>query len=220
MTPPKTLRIDFVSDVACPWCAIGLWGLQIALDRLQDVVQAEIHPQPFQLNPDMPPEGEDIGEHLMRKYGMGQAQLQASQEAIRQRGASVGFEFRMDRRSRTWNTFEAHRLLHWAEQPGQPAGAALALKRALLRAYFTDGLNPGDRELLCAEAGRVGLDAEAARAVLERAEFTDAVRARMRRWTSAGIQAVPAIVIDERHLIEGGQPPDLFERALRQLAAG
>lgn len=216
MTPAKTLKIDFVSDVVCPWCAIGLAALETALQRLDGVVQAEIHVQPFQLNPDMPPEGEEIIEHLSRKYGMAAEQVRTNQAAIRQRGKEVGFAFNSAGRSRTWNTFDAHRLLHWAGLQG--AKQELALKHALLAAYFTDGENPSDHEVLARRAQSVGLDGEAARAMLQSDAHAEAVRARLRFYAGQGIQAVPSVVINDRHLIQGGQPVEAFERALRHIA--
>ena len=118
MTTP--IKIDFVSDVSCPWCAIGLKSLEIALNRLKGEVQADIHFQPFELNPDMPPEGQEINEHLSQKYGSTPGQLQQTREAIRLRGAALGFEFGIGKRDRIYNTFDAHRLLHWAGLEGQP----------------------------------------------------------------------------------------------------
>ncbi len=144
MTTP--LRIDFVSDVSCPWCAIGLNGLQQALRNLQGDVQAELHFQPFELNPQMAPEGEDVLEHLARKYGSTPEQAAGNQEAIRARGAAVGFTFNMGERRRIYNTFDAHRLLYWAEQEGRQA----ELKHALFKAYFTDGKDPSDHAVLTA----------------------------------------------------------------------
>ena len=112
---PHQLRIDFVSDVSCPWCAVGLGALEQALERVSPEIQAELHFQPFELNPDMPREGQDSVEHLVEKYGIDEAQVRANGERIRERGAQVGFDFSLDRRKRVWNTFDAHRLLHWAE---------------------------------------------------------------------------------------------------------
>src|SRR6188474_1492577 len=137
----KTLRIDFVSDVVCPWCAIGLASLEQALQRTHGEVAADIHFQPFELNPQLPAEGEGIGEHLQRKYGMSEAQLDESQERLRARGAELGVVFDFNARSRIWNTFDAHRLLHWAGLEG----GQRALKHALLRAYFSEGRNVSDR---------------------------------------------------------------------------
>ncbi|QNP39990.1 DsbA family oxidoreductase [Lysobacter solisilvae (ex Woo and Kim 2020)] len=211
MTP---LRIDFVSDVVCPWCAIGLASLEQALQRLQGEVQAEIHFRPFELNPQMAPEGEDIAEHLQRKYGMSTEQLGANQEAIRQRGAALGFTFDMDRRSRTWNTFDAHRLLHWAGIEGKQA----ALKHALLRAYFTDGRNVSDHAVLADVAAGVGLPVERAHAILAGDDYAAETRAEEEFFQRHGINAVPAIIIEQRHLISGGQPVEVFERALREIA--
>ena len=177
MTSARPLKIDFVSDIVCPWCAIGLTSLETALQRLDGVVQAEVHVQPFQLNPDMAPEGEDIVEHLSHKYGMTAEQVRSNQAAIRQRGVEVGFAFSQEGRSRTWNTFDAHRLLHWAGLQGQE----LPLKHALLSAYFTEGQNVADHAVLLRKVADVGLDVDAARAVLESAEHANEVR--RRRWT-------------------------------------
>jgi len=208
------MKIDFVSDIACPWCAVGLASLQTALARLPADLPVELHFQPFELDPSMPREGRDIHELLAQKYGMTPEQVSASQENIRQRGAAVGFEFRMDRRTRSYNTFDAHRLLHWAGLEGHQ----VALKRALLKAYFTDGGDPSDPELLARVAGEVGLDAERARRILAGDEFAAEVRQREKFYLDAGIHSVPAVIIDDRHLIQGGQPPEVFEQALRQLS--
>lgn len=213
----RTLKIDFVSDVSCPWCAIGLASLEQALQRLDGAVQADLHFQPFELNPDMPPGGEDTTEHLTKKYGSTPQQQAASREAIRQRGAAVGFEFRKEGRPRIYNTFDAHRLLHWAELEGN--GRQHALKKELLKAYFTDGRSPEDHEVLFNAAERVGLDPARARQILSSDEYAAAVREREQFYLNHGIHAVPAVIIDDQHLIEGGQPPEVFERALRQLAS-
>ncbi|MBI2771522.1 MAG: DsbA family oxidoreductase [Burkholderiales bacterium] len=211
------LKIDFVSDVSCPWCAIGLSSLEKALDNLGSEVRAELHFQPFELNPQMPPGGQDVTEHLTQKYGSTPEQQAASREAIRQRGADVGFTFRKEGRSRIYNTFNAHRLLHWAELEG--AQAQRALKKELLKAYFTDGKSPEDIEVLAGAAGAAGLDAARAREILAGDEFAQEVREREQFYLQNGIHAVPAVIINERHLIQGGQPAEVFEQALRQLAA-
>ncbi|KQO19560.1 DsbA family oxidoreductase [Acidovorax sp. Leaf78] len=215
MPNPTTLKIDFVSDVSCPWCIIGLQSLEQAADRLKDEVALDLHFQPFELNPQMGPEGQDIGEHLQEKYGATPAQSQKNREAIAARGAELGFTFSMDKRSRIYNTFDAHRLLHWAEEQGvQPA-----LKKALFKAYFTDGQDPSNHEVLARVAGEVGLDVAEARALLASDRFTDEVREREQLYLQSGINSVPAIIINERHLIQGGQPVEVFEQALRQIAA-
>lgn len=211
---PVPLRIDFVSDVACPWCAIGLVSLEQALQRLQGEVEADIHFQPFELNPQMQAEGEDAAEHLKKKYGMPDAQLAENRERIRERGAELGFEFAA--RERVYNTFDAHRLLHWAEGEGRQR----ELKHALLRAYFSEGRNVSDRDSLVAIAAGAGLDAERAGQILDSDQFSEEVRIAERFFTEAGITGVPAIIIERRHLVSGGQPPEVFERALREIAAG
>ncbi|BEU95333.1 DsbA family oxidoreductase [Acidovorax sp. DW039] len=210
-----TLKIDFVSDVSCPWCIIGLQALEQAATRLQGSVALDMHFQPFELNPQMGPEGQDIGEHLQQKYGATPEQSQKNREAIAARGAELGFTFNMGQRSRIYNTFDAHRLLHWAE----PSGKQLALKKALFAAYFTHGQNPGDHEVLVHAAQEVGLDGAQARTVLASDQYADEVREKEQFYLQNGIHSVPAIIVNERHLIQGGQPVEVFEQALRQIAA-
>ena len=212
----KTLRIDFVSDVVCPWCAIGLASLEQALQRLQGEIAADIHFQPFELNPQLPAEGEGIGEHLQRKYGMDQAQLADNQERIRARGAALGFVFDFNARSRIWNTFDAHRLLHWAGIEG----GQRALKHALLQAYFSEGRNVSDRATLVDIAGAAGFDVARAQAILGSGEYADEVREAEQFFTRNGISGGPAVIIERKHLVSGGQPVEVFERALREIAAG
>ena len=211
------MKIDFVSDVSCPWCAIGLNALEQALARIGPDLQASLHFQPFELNPQMAAEGQEIVEHLGQKYGIDAAQIAANTEAIRQRGATVGFIFGIGKRSRIYNTFDAHRLLHWA---GLTSDAAQrALKHALLKAYFTDGQNPSDPEVLVQAAIAAGLDEAGARAVLAGQTYAAEVRQAEGFYQQQGIHAVPAVIINDRHLISGGQPVEVFERALRQIAA-
>lgn len=212
------MRIDFISDVVCPWCAIGLASLDKALAELDGEIAVTLHFEPFELNPDMPAGGEAVDEHLSRKYGTSPEQNAANREAIRARGESVGFTFRMDRRSRIVNTFDAHRLLHWAGlQPDETLQAAL--KRRLLQAYFTDGEDPSDTDVLLRAAADAGLDPEAAREVLASQAYAEEVREREAFWQASGIRAVPSVVVNQRHLLQGGQPPEVYRDALRQIAA-
>lgn len=219
MTTP--LHIDFVSDVACPWCAVGLFALDEAVRRLGDEVPVAMQFQPFELNPDMGPEGDDATAYLSRKYGLDAAQIARNQAAIRERGAAVGFEF--GPRGRVWNTFDAHRLLHWAgvldAAAGPGSGLQHRLKAALLQAYHGDGHNPGDPAVLLRLVATLGLDETAAAEVLSSGRYADEVRAAERHWQQLGIHSVPAVVVNGRHLIQGGQPPEVFEQALRQIAA-
>ena len=212
------LRIDFVSDVVCPWCAVGLASLEQALRQLQGEVEAEIHFQPFELDPNMPAGGMDVAENLKRKYGMSDAQLAENQARIRDRGTELGFSFDFNARSRTWNTFDAHRLLHWAA--AEAPERQLPLKRALLVANFSEGRDISDHAVLAEVAAGVGLDAQRASAVLAGGEFADAVRDAEKFFQGLGISSVPAVIVERKHLISGGQPPEVFERALREIAAG
>ena len=209
------MRIDFVSDVACPWCAVGLNALERALEKIGPDIAVDIHFQPFELNPTMAAEGANAADYLKAKYGMGDAQLAHNRGVLRERGAAVGFAF--GDRAHVWNTFDAHRLLHWAGLQG--ADFQRALKHALLQAYHGEGRNPGAHDVLLELAAAVGLDAAEAAAVLKDGRYADEVRAAEQAWQRAGIQSVPAIVINEKHLISGGQPPEVFEQALRKIAA-
>lgn len=215
------LKIDFVSDVSCPWCVIGLKSLEEALVRLGGDIQTELHFQPFELNPKMPAVGQEITEHITEKYGITSAQAHANRENIRARGAEVGFTFsRADDagggRSRIYNTFDAHRLLHWAEL--EDLGKQKALKEALFKAYFTDGQSPGEHAVLLRVVADVGLDVARAAEILATSEFAAEVRAREAFYLNQGIHSVPAVIINDKHLISGGQPAEVFERALRQIA--
>ena len=220
MTTP--LKIDFVSDISCPWCAIGLKSLDQALERVAGDISAELHFQPFELNPQMGPKGQEITEHITEKYGITPAQAHANRENIRLRGEQLGFKFsKADEpgggRHRIYNTFDAHRLLHWAELEG--ADKQRALKEALFKAYFTDGESPASHEVLARVAGEVGLDAARAQEILASTLYADEVRERESFYLTQGIHSVPAVIINERHLISGGQPAEVFEQALRQIAA-
>jgi predicted DsbA family dithiol-disulfide isomerase len=209
------MKIDFVSDVACPWCAVGLWSLDRALERLADAVDVELRFQPFELNPTLSAEGEDATEYLARKYGASPEQLASNRAVIRDRGAAVGFAF--GDRPRVWNTFDAHRLLHWAGLESSEKQSKL--KHALLTAYHSRAENPAARDVLLRAAAESGLDADRAAAIVDSDEYATEVRASERHWQQLGINSVPAVIIDDKHLISGGQPPEVFERALRELAA-
>ena len=207
------MKIDFVSDVACPWCAVGLNALERALERIGDDIPVELNFEPFELNPTLAPEGADAAEYLRAKYGLSPEQLAKNCVNIRDRGAAVGFAF--GERAHVWNTFDAHRLLYWAGLEGKQR----ALKHALLQAYHGAGRNPGAHDVLVELAGAVGLDPQRAREILASGEYTAEVRERERHWQELGIHSVPAVIVDDRHLIQGGQPPEVFEQALRQIAA-
>ena len=216
------LKIDFVSDVSCPWCAIGLKSLEQAIAHVASDITVELHFQPFELNPHMTPEGQEITEHITQKYGISAAQADANRENIRQRGKALGFAFsRADDpgggRSRIYNTFDAHRLLYWAGLEGE--GKQKVLKQALLKAYFTDGQSPASHDVLIQAATQVGLDALKAAKILASHAFANEVRERESFYTRQGINSVPAVIINDTHLISGGQPVEVFEQALRQIAA-
>jgi predicted DsbA family dithiol-disulfide isomerase len=208
------MKIDFVSDVSCPWCVVGLKSLEAALARVANEVTADLHFQPFELNPQMGPGGQDIAEHIAQKYGSSAADIGRSQEGLKARGEALGFHFDFQRRGRIYNTFDAHRLLHWAADEGKQQ----ALKHALFTAYFTEGRDPSNHDVLVSVAGSAGLDEARARQILASDEFAREVREREKFYAGLGIHAVPSVIINDRHLIQGGQPPEVFEQALRQLA--
>jgi predicted DsbA family dithiol-disulfide isomerase len=206
------LKIDFVSDVSCPWCVIGLRALNQALEQLGDEVQAKIHFQPFELNPNMVAEGQDLAEHIFEKYGSTPEQSKANREHIRDRGAELGFTFK-DGDKRIYNTFDAHRLLHWAESQGKQQ----ALKEALFAAYFSEHADPSNHRLLADVAQKVGLDRMRAEAILASDEYTLEVRTAEQLWIARGINSVPTIVFNDQYAVSGGQPVDVFVGAIRQI---
>jgi len=212
----NALHIDFVSDIACPWCAVGLASLERALQKLDGEVPVEVHFQPFELNPQMGPEGQDVTEHIMQKYGSTPEQQAKNRAAMAERGAEVGFQFRKEGRGRIWNTFDAHRLLAWAAELGPRQQRDL--KMALLKAYHGEARNPSDREVLGEVVASAGLDREEAQRILASERYADEVREAERHFQSLGIRAVPSVIVNHKHLIQGGQPPEVFEQALRQVA--
>jgi predicted DsbA family dithiol-disulfide isomerase len=214
-----TLKIDFVSDIACPWCAVGLGALEQALAQLKGEVSADLHFQPFELNPNMAAGGQDLGEHLAQKYGSTpeqQAQIRAN---ITARGQEVGFTFNPAGRGRVYNTFNAHRLLHWAGVKGAK-GQQHALKRALLESYQGRAEVVEADEVLLAVVATVGLDVTEAQSILASDAYAQEVREIEQFYQQAGIHSVPAVIINDKHLISGGQPAAVFEQALRRIAAG
>lgn len=209
-----TLRIDFVSDVVCPWCAVGLAGLEHAIDALRDSLAVELHFHPFELNPTMGPEGEDAAAYLKAKYGLNDEQLRSNRDRIAERGKEAGFIF--GERQRIWGTFDAHRLLAWARDVGG-AEAQLRLKRHLLEAYHRDGRNPSDHGVLLDLVRASALDVDKASAVLRSDAFAHDVREAQAAWRSRGVTAVPAAIVNDRYLIAGGQPADVYKRTLEQI---
>jgi len=212
-TPPAKIRIDIVSDVVCPWCVIGYKQLQEALSRLEGAVEAEIHWHPFELNPMMPPEGQELREHMGQKYGTNRQQSDAARDRLGKVGDSLGFSFNFYEGQRIYNTFLAHQLLKWAEQKGKQS----ELELALFESYFSKQENVGDEKVLAEVAGRAGLDKAQAAAVLEDGRYAADVRDHQRFWLSKGIQAVPSFILDRRYLIPGAQNPDVFVAAIEKL---
>ncbi|MCX7244768.1 MAG: DsbA family oxidoreductase [Burkholderiales bacterium] len=212
---PK-IKIDVVSDVACPWCAVGYGELNKAIEAMGDQAEFEIHFQPFELNPNMPAGGQDAVEHLTQKYGLSSEQVQVNQARIRARAAEVGFTFHPAGRKRIYNTFNAHRLLYWAaKECGLPAQAAL--KKELLNTYFCLAVSMDDVDNVLAAVGRAALDQARAKVVLEGNEFAEEVRAQKQNFQNLGIHGVPAFILNDQHLIEGAQPSAVLVNSFKQL---
>ncbi|MCX7222131.1 MAG: DsbA family oxidoreductase [Burkholderiales bacterium] len=212
------IKIDYVSDIACPWCAVGLGGLEQAINKIGDAFEVEVHFQPFELNPDMPPGGQDVFEHLTQKYGKTVEQVRATQNEIKSRAAAVGYPFHPEGRKHVYNTFNAHRLLHWA---GLECGAQAQhrLKRELLVTYFQLAVDLDEPQNVLDAVNRAGLDSQRAADILATDEFSAEVRAQQMKYTSMGIHSVPSIIINDKYLLQGAQPAEAFEEALRQVAA-
>ncbi|MDJ0607524.1 MAG: DsbA family oxidoreductase [Kiloniellales bacterium] len=212
-TTTARLRIDIVSDVVCPWCIIGYKQLERALDRTGTA--AEVHWHPFELNPGMAPDGENLREHLAAKYGTTPEGSRAARTRLTALGAELGFTFNYADDMRMYNTFRAHQLLHWAGAQGHQH----RLKMALFGSFFTERRDLNDPQVLADAAARVGLDRDEALAVLADGRFADAVREEERFWTARGVTGVPAVVFDRRHLLVGAQGVENYTRVLEALAA-
>ncbi|NWC74826.1 DsbA family oxidoreductase [Pseudomonas sp. P7759] len=212
MTRP--VSIDFVSDVMCPWCALGAVALQQAIANLADEVTVELAFKPFELNPDMPPEGENAVEHMMRKYGRTLAEVTARNVMVIDRGNALGFRFDLAKRTHFYNTFDAHRLLLWAAVEGRQ----VALKHILFKAHFSDGENISSHDTLVRLAGEAGLSTARAQGVLDSGEFAVEVRELEDFYRRRGINSVPAMVMNGRHLVAGSQSVEEYEQAIRQIA--
>jgi predicted DsbA family dithiol-disulfide isomerase len=210
----RVVKIDFVSDVVCPWCALGATALEQAIENLAGEVVVELTFKPFELNPDMPAEGEHAVQHMMRKYGRTADQVASRNEMVVARGLEVGFHFDLEKRSHFYNTFDAHRLLFWANAEG----LQIALKKALLKANFSDGKNLADQETLVRLADEGGLDSTRTREVLTKGEFASEVRELERFYQQRGINSVPAMVLNDRQLVTGSQSVEHYEEVIRQMA--
>ncbi|SEI92656.1 Predicted dithiol-disulfide isomerase, DsbA family [Sphingomonas sp. OV641] len=210
----RTLRIDIVSDIVCPWCYIGLANLQKALEAVGDEISVTIDFHPLQLNPGLPPEGELSADNIARKYGMTPEQARSRGGGVRAAAAEAGLAM-AGRPDRLYDTFDAHRLLAWAREQGRQQ----EMKRALFDAYFERGGNISSADILVEAATEAGLDAAAAKQVLARGDFAAQVHDDEIEWRSEGIASVPTMVVDGEFVINGAQAPDRIERALRKLAA-
>ncbi len=210
----KILKLDIVSDVSCPWCIIGYKALESALQNLSPEIQADITWQPFELNPAMPKEGQEINEHITQKYGITVEQSEQNRAMIKQRGLDVGYEFGNRGGGRIYNTFDAHRLLHWAKEQGKQT----ELKLALFDLYFKQSGNPGDHQQLLGTVDKVGLDIEIAKQILDSNQYEQDVRELQRHYQTQGISSVPAVIVNNKHLISGGQPAEVFEQAFKDIA--
>ena len=211
-----TIKIDFVSDIACPWCAVGLGNLNQAIDELKDQADFEVHFRPFELNPHMPHGGQDAIEHLTEKYGLTVEQVQANQSNIRAKALEAGFAFHPEGRKRVYKTFDAHRLLYWAAQEYDLQKQA-ALKTELLNTYFCLAVSLDDQSNLLDAVTRAGLDRLKAQAILNGDEFAKEVREEEAVYTNKGISSVPSIILNDQYLLQGAQPPESFASAFTQI---
>ena len=211
-----TIKLDYVSDVACPWCAVGLGNLNQAMAELSDKVNFEVHFRPFELNPSMPVGGQDAIEHLTEKYGLTADQVKANQANIRAKALEAGFAFHPEGRKRVYNTFDCHRLLYWAAKEYDLQKQA-SLKMELLNTYFCLAVNLDDQENLLDAVMRAGLDKDRAHEILKSKEFSNEVREEESTYTGVGINSVPAIILDNQYLLQGAQPPQSFVNAFEQL---
>ena len=209
---PEPIRVDIVSDVVCPWCVVGY--SQLAKAAKDTGIALDVHWHPFELNPQMEDEGENLREHITRKYGSTAAESQQARDRLTSLGAELSFAFRFSDDMRIVNTFRAHQLIDWAEDQGRGQEAKLAL----FNAYFTDRKDLHDPEVLADIADSIGLDRTAAAAMLDSGDRTEQVRAKEQFWTSRGVTGVPAMVFDRQHLVTGAQGETNYARILEHLA--
>ncbi|MCR9135231.1 MAG: DsbA family oxidoreductase [Alphaproteobacteria bacterium] len=216
MTEEQTtdVRVDIISDVVCPWCIIGYKQLALALDQTE--LSAAIRWHPFELNPQMAEEGEGLREHLAAKYGTTPEDSKKARERLTALGESLGFPFRYADDMRMVNTFRAHQILTWAGTQGRQHD----LKLALFSAFFTHGQNVNDPDVLADQAEALELDRNEAMQVIADGRYAEQVREEESFWTSRGIQGVPAMVFNGRHLVTGAQGVDNYVSVLRQLTQG
>jgi predicted DsbA family dithiol-disulfide isomerase len=210
-----TIKIDYISDVACPWCAVGLGNLNQAMALLDEKANFEVHFRPFELNPNMPNGGQDAIEHLTEKYHLTADQVKANQANIRAKALEAGFQFHPEGRKRVYNTFDCHRLLYWAAKEYDLQKQAV-LKKELLNTYFCLAVNLDDQDNLINAVIQAGLDKDRAQEILKGKEFSSEVREEESTYTSAGISSVPSIILDNQYLLQGAQPTESFMKAFEQ----
>ena len=210
----KTVRIDLISDIVCPWCIIGYKNLEHALSMLSDDLEADIYWHPFELNPMMKPQGENLREHIAEKYGTSLEASIAARQTITELGRDLGFEFNFSDDMRIYNTRKAHQLLLWA----QSENLQLDLEMALFHAYFTHGQDISNATVLLNIAESLGLERNVCKLILEDESWAEAVSSTEFQWLEVGINAVPAMIIDKKHLISGAQPSEILVEALIDIA--
>ncbi|NEQ96922.1 MAG: DsbA family oxidoreductase [Cyanothece sp. SIO2G6] len=210
----KTLRIDIVSDIVCPWCIIGYKRLEKAMQTFERVITFDLHWHPFELNPAMPEGGENLRQHLAKKYGTTLEGSIAARQRLTEFGKELGFTFSYYDEMRMYNTFKAHQLLHWAKKYNKQT----ELHLRLFSAYFGEQKAVDDIQVLLESATQVGLDLEAAREVLDSNLYANDVKSIEAEWMRQGVHGVPAIILNQQHLISGAQSPDVFKAQIEDLA--
>lgn len=221
---PNVLEISIVSDVVCPWCVVGKGNFDQALALLEQEnsdIEVLINWLPFQLNPNMATEGENINDHLIHKYGLDEKQLEVNKSRLVEAGKAVGFDFNFNQRSRIYNTYKAHLMMTWASLLDNKT-AENALNKALFLAYFSQGKDISNDQILLTLVAEVGLSAEVASEVLKGGELQQTVKAeldsnlkKVQQW---GVQSVPTFIINQQYSISGGQPASVFKQALLDIS--
>ncbi len=209
----KKITIDIVSDVVCPWCTIGYKRLEKAIVELGVQDRVEIEWQPFELNPQMPAEGQNVQEHLAEKYGSTREQQKESEQYMAKAGAELGFIFEYFDEMRMANTFEAHILLEYAHEFGKQT----ELKMRLTTAFFSERKDVSKRDVLKQALLDIGLNAEDALARLDNDKARAEVRTKEDYWKSLGVNSVPTIVFNRKSALTGAQPVDVFKQVLTEM---
>lgn len=213
----KHVKVEMIHDLVCSWCPIGYNNLKGAADSLSNRIETDILFLPFELNPEMPAEGEDIAHLMHRRMGMGEQQIKNYRKNLISVGEAAGVHFDFSKRTHYYNTRVGHLVMHWAESKGKQ----LELNEALIPAYFSEGKNIGDMRVLNDILSSIGLDGDEARQALHQDAFSQSFKIKQQRVATLGVRSIPAFIVNDKHLVSGSNSVEFFkEMLIREATAG